>query len=253
MIIIKTKKEIELMKAAGEVVALLLRTLGEAVAPGMKTLELDIIAADIIKKMGAIPSFKGYEAYGNVPPFPASICTSVNDEVVHGIPGNVVLNEGDIISVDVGACKYGFHADAARTFAVGKISDKAEKLISVARESFFNGIKMAVEGNRVGDISAEVQRTVERNGFSVVRDLVGHGIGRDLHEEPQIPNFAVLRKGVRLAKGMALAVEPMINEGGFRVKTKENQWTVATLDGSLSAHYENTIIVTSKEPLILTL
>jgi methionyl aminopeptidase len=253
MIIIKTKKEIESMKAAGEVVALLLRKLGEAVAPGIKTLELDIIAAEIIKKMGAIPSFKGYEAYGNAPPFPASICTSVNDEVVHGIPGNVELKSGDIISVDVGAYKNGFHADAARTFSVGEVTGAAKKLISTAEESFFNGIMMAVEGNRIGDISGEIQRIVEKNGFSVVRDLVGHGIGRDLHEEPQIPNFATSRKGVRLAKGMALAVEPMINAGGYRVVTRENLWTVATLDGSLSAHYENTIIVTSKEPMILTL
>jgi methionyl aminopeptidase len=243
MIIIKTKKEIEAMKAAGEVVALVLRKLGETAAPGIKTLELDIIAAEIIKKMGATPSFKGYEAYGNAPPFPASICTSINDEVVHGIPGNIILNTGDIVSVDVGACKYGFHADAARTFAVGKVSDAAAKLISVAEVSFFNGIN---------DISSEIQRTVEGNGFSVVRDLVGHGIGRDLHEEPQIPNFSTLRKGIRLARGMALAVEPMINAGGFRVKTKENLWTVATFDGSLSAHYENTIIVTLKEPMILT-
>jgi methionyl aminopeptidase len=253
MIIIKTKKDIEHMKAAGEVVAAVLRRLGEAVSPGMKTLELDIMAAEIITRMGAIPSFKGYEAYGSAPPFPASICTSVNDEVVHGIPGNIVLKDGDIVSIDVGACKCGMHGDAARTFAVGRISEIARKLIAVAEESFFNGIRKAVEGNRIGDISEAIQKTVERNGFSVVRDLVGHGIGRDLHEEPQIPNFAAIRKGVRLSSGMALAIEPMINAGSYRVMTKDNKWTVATMDGSLSAHYENTVIVTAKEPLILTM
>ena len=253
MITIKSKKEIDKMRAAGQVVAIVLRKLEEAVQPGVRTLELDNLAEKTIRENGAVPSFKGYRASMKTPPFPAAICASINNEVVHGIPDETILKDGDIISIDVGAYKNGMHADAARTFEVGKVSDEAKKLITVAGNSFFNGIKMAVEGKRLGNISAEIQRTVEENGFSVVRDLVGHGIGRDLHEDPQIPNFSTSRKGVRLQRGMALAIEPMINSGGYQVKTSENGWTIVTLDGSLSAHYENTIILTKNDPIIITL
>lgn len=253
MIIIKSKREIELMKAAGEIVAMVLLKMEEIITPGIMTLELDRIAEEIIRKHDAIPSFKGYKTQDSIPPFPASICASVNDEVVHGIPDDTVLRSGDIISIDVGVYKEGVHADAARTFAVGQISSIAKRLIDTARASFYSGIKQAYSGKRLGDVSYEIQRVVEGNGFSVVREMVGHGIGHSLHEEPQIPNFGSRKKGVRLARNMALAIEPMINSGGYKITTRENKWTVATADGSLSAHYENTIIVTDNEPEILTI
>lgn len=253
MITIKSRNEIEKMKAAGEIVSIVLRKLEEVIKPGIKTLELDKLAEEIMRARDSSPSFKGYRTSMDTPAFPASICTSINDEVVHGIPNDTILNEGDIVSIDVGTYKNGMHADAARSYAVGAISDNAKRLIAVAKSSFFSGIRMAVEGKRLGNISSEIQKTVEENGFSVVRDLVGHGIGRDLHEDPQIPNFATSRKGVRLLKGMTLAIEPMINYGGYKVTTKGNHWTIVTLDGSLSAHYENTIIVTNNDPLIITI
>ena len=253
MISIKSKNEIDKMRIAGKIVAKVLERLGEMVRPGIKTLELDILAEEIIRKEGAQPSFKGYRTAAGGPSYPASICTSVNDEVVHGIPGDIVLKEGDIISIHVGAFIDGFHADAARTIAVGVVDPEAVRLINTARESFFGGIRMALEGRRLGDISSAIQRTVEQAGFSVVRALVGHGIGKELHEDPQIPNFSTRNKGVRLAKGMTLAVEPMINYGDYGVVTAENHWTVKTMDGSLSAHYENTILITENNPDILTL
>jgi len=253
MITIKSKKEIDKMRGAGEIIALVLSRIEESVAPGITTLELDKIAEEIILKEAALPSFKGYRISSLVPPYPASICTSVNSEVVHGIPGETVLKNGDIISIDVGVCKDGMHADAARTYGVGEITEESLRLIKVAESSFFNGIRHASEGNRLGDVSYEIQRTVEENGFSVVRDMVGHGIGRELHEEPQIPNFGHRGKGVRLLAGMTLAIEPMINCGDYRVKTGDNRWTIVSVDGSSSAHYENTIVVTSEEPLILTI
>lgn len=253
MIIIKSKREIELMKAAGEIVTMVLLKMQEIIVPGIKTLELDKIAEEIIRKHDAIPSFKGYKTQDSIPPFPASICTSVNDEVVHGIPDDTLLNTGDIISIDVGVYKDGVHADAARTFPVGQISPIARRLIDTAKSSFYCGIKQAYSGRRLGDVSYEIQHEVEENGFSVVREMVGHGIGHSLHEEPQIPNFGTRKKGVRLARNMALAIEPMINSGGHKITTKDNKWTVATADGSLSAHYENTIIVTDNEPMILTI
>lgn len=248
MIIIKTDREIELMRRAGRLVVEALLEIKNAVKPGITTRELDRIAEKYIIKHNAKPSFKGY--YG----FPASICTSVNEEVVHGIPSkNKVLREGDIISVDCGAILDGYHGDAARTFAVGKVSPEAEKLIEVTKESFFKGIEKAVLGNRLTDISAAVQEYVEGFGFSVVRDYVGHGIGSNMHEEPEIPNYGRPGRGPKLVKGMALAIEPMVNMGRYNVKTQSNNWTVVTMDGSLSAHYENTIAILENGPEILTL
>lgn len=248
MIIIKTDREIELMRRAGRLVGEALLEIKNAVKPGITTKELDRIAEKYIIKHNAKPSFKGY--YG----FPASICTSVNEEVVHGIPSkNKVLREGDIISVDCGAVLDGYHGDAARTFAVGKVSSEAEKLIEVTKESFFKGMEKAVLGNRLTDISAAVQEYVEGFGFSVVRDYVGHGIGSKMHEEPKIPNYGRPGRGPKLVKGMALAIEPMVNMGRYNVKTQSNNWTVVTMDGSLSAHYENTIAILENGPEILTL
>lgn len=247
MIIIKNDNEIEYMRRAGKVVSDTLAKLEEVIKPGITTAELDKLAEEMILRQGARPSFKGYHG------FPASICASVNNEVVHGIPDNRVLQEGDIISIDCGAMLNGYHGDAARTVAVGKISDEAAKLIKVTEESFFAGIKKALVGNRLTDISNEVQRYVESFGFSVVRDYVGHGIGRQMHEDPEVPNFGRPGRGPKLVKGMVLAVEPMVNIGGFYVKTLSNDWTVVTEDGSLSAHYENTIAILDNGPEILTL
>lgn len=253
MRIIKSKKEIEVMKKAGEVVALTLKKIEEAVKPGVTTLELDRIAEEFIRKCGAIPSFKGYKAaFKSVADFPGSICASINNEVVHGIPGLRVLKDGDIISIDVGACLDGFHGDAARTFAVGKISEEAQRLIDVTKQSFFEGLKNAVNGKRIIDISGAIEDYVVMNGFFVVREFVGHGIGREMHEEPQIPNYRCRGQRSRIEAGMTLAIEPMVNEGTHMVKILDNGWTVVTLDGKLSAHYENTIVVTEDEPLILT-
>jgi len=247
MITIKSEAELDSMRAAGRIVAMVLKELEKLIQPGITTKELDEFAEEYIIKNGGIPSFKGLYGY------PASICTSVNDEVVHGIPGMRRLEDGDIISIDVGVCVDGLHADAARTFAVGKISNTARFLIKVTEESFFEGIKNAVAGKRVGDISNSIQRYVESRGFSVVRDLVGHGIGRKFHESPQVPNFGKAGVGIRLIKNMTLAVEPMVNEGTFKVYTADDGWTVKTLDGKLSAHYENTIIITEGLPEIITL
>ena len=247
MIIIKNNKEIDLMRAAGKIVAETLLLVEEKVRPGITTAELDRIAEEFITKHGARPSFKGL--YG----FPASLCISVNEQVVHGIPGGYVLKDGDIISVDCGAYINGFHGDAARTFGVGNISEEAEKLINVTRESFFKGIEYAKVGNRLTDISHEIQSYVEASGFSVVRDFVGHGIGRVVHEDPDVPNYGRPGRGPKLVEGMALAIEPMVNVGNYKVKTLNDDWTVVTSDGSLSAHYENTIVILPDGPEILTL
>jgi methionyl aminopeptidase len=252
MISLKSKHEIDLMKKSGEIVALALEKLKEAAKPGVTTQELDRIAEDIIRKNGAIPSFKGYKGFPGAIDFPGSICASINNVVVHGIPGLEMLKDGDIISIDIGASLNGFHGDAARTFAVGDISEEAARLIKVTEESFFEGIKKAVIGNRIVDISAAVQERVEKDGFSVVREYVGHGIGREMHEPPQIPNYRTRERGPRLQNGMTIAVEPMVNVGGYNVKLLSNKWTVATADGSLSAHYENTIAITDNGPVILT-
>lgn len=253
MISIKSSNEIDMMRKSGEVLALAHVKLKEAVKPGVTTLELDRIVEDFIRKKGCVPSFKGYKGHKGSVDYPASICASVNSEVVHGIPGLKVLKDGDIISIDIGVCLNGYHTDAARTYPVGSVSETARRLINVTRESFYEGIKYAVTGRRIVDISAAIQVYVESNGFSVVRDYVGHGIGREMHEAPQIPNYRTREKGPRLEPGMTLAVEPMVNSGGYGVKLMDNGWTVVTEDGSLSAHYENTLAVTEKEPVILTI
>ncbi|WP_297519837.1 type I methionyl aminopeptidase [uncultured Clostridium sp.] len=247
MILIKNDLEIALMRKAGKIVGETLNLLGKNIRPGITTAELDKIAEEFITKQGAKPSFKGL--YG----FPASVCISVNTTVVHGIPGDCILKDGDIVSVDCGACIDGFHGDAARTFPVGNVSTEAKKLIEVTESSFFKGIEKAQIGNRLTDISNEIQKYVEAQGFSVVRDFVGHGIGRDVHESPNVPNFGKPRKGPKLVKGMALAIEPMINIGKYDVKTLSDGWTVVTADGSLAAHYENTIAILPEGPEILTL
>ncbi|WP_315118750.1 type I methionyl aminopeptidase [uncultured Clostridium sp.] len=248
MIILKNNIEIEYMRQAGKVVAETLAKLEEVVKPGISTAELDRIAEELIVKRGAKPSFKGY--YG----FPASICASVNNEVVHGIPSrDRVLQEGDIISVDCGAILNGYHGDAARTLPVGKVSEEAEKLINVTKDSFFKGVEKAMVGNRLTDISFAIQQYVESFGYSVVRDYVGHGIGRDMHEEPEIPNFGRAGRGPKLMNGIVLAIEPMVNIGDYHVDVKPDNWTVVTKDDSLSAHYENTVAVLNNGPEILTL
>lgn len=247
MIILKNPKEVELMRVAGKIVGETLLLIEKKVKPGITTAELDRIAEEFITKHGAKPSFKGL--YG----FPATLCISVNNQVVHGIPGNYALKDGDIISVDCGAHINGFHGDAARTFAVGNVSEEAKKLIEVTKQSFFEGIKYAKEGNSLSDISHSIQSYVENEGFSVVRDFVGHGIGKDVHEDPEVPNFGKPGRGPKLRSGMTLAIEPMVNAGTSRVKVLGDDWTVVTSDGSLSAHYENTIVILPDGPEILTL
>lgn len=247
MIIIKNDIEIEYMRKAGRLVGETLARLEEVVRPGITTAELDRIAEEFIVKHNAKPSFKGYHG------FPASICASVNKEVVHGIPGSRVLQEGDIISIDCGAILNGYQGDAARTVAVGNISQQAEKLIQVTKESFFKAVEKAYVGNRLSDISAAVQNYVESFGFSVVRDFVGHGIGKDMHEDPEVPNFGRPGRGPKLLHGMVLAIEPMVNIGQYDVLVESNDWTVVTQDGSLSAHYENTVAILNNGPEILTL
>jgi len=252
MIVIKSEKEIELMKEPCRIVALALKKMEEAIKPGMTTKDLDKIAETVLKQNGAKPSFKGQQGFEGSKPYPAIICASVNHQVIHGIPGEYVLKDGDIVSVDMGAYKNGYHGDAARTFAVGEISEQAKKLIEVTKQSFFEGLKMARVGNRVSDISHAVQSYVEQYGFSVVRDFVGHGVGKELHEEPQVPNYGKPGRGPRLQKGMVIAVEPMINEGTFEIEILRDGWTVVTADGKLSAHYENTFVITDGEAEILT-
>lgn len=247
MIKLKNNHEIDLMRKAGRIVAETLLIVEDNIKPGITTAELNRIAEEFIIKSGAKPSFKGL--YG----FPASLCISVNDEVVHGIPGEYILRDGDIVSIDCGACFNGFNGDAARTFPVGDISIDAEKLIEVTKNSFFEGIKFAQVGNRLTDISYEIQNYVEASGFSVVRDYVGHGIGRSVHEDPEVPNFGKPGRGPKLVEGMVLAIEPMVNAGNYKVKTLKNKWTVVTSDRSLSAHYENTVAILPDGPDILTL
>lgn len=247
MISIKSAKEIEMMRIAGRIVAETHEKLKEVIKPGITTKELDVIAEEYIRSSGALPAFKGFHG------FPASICASVNEQVVHGIPGSIILKDGDIVGIDIGAIYEGFYGDAARTHGIGTISSDAQRLIKVTQESFSAGIAHAREGNRLSDVSHAIQSYVESHGFSVVRDLVGHGIGRSMHEDPQIPNYGTAGRGPRLAAGMALAIEPMVNQGKYAVKTLNDGWTVVTADRSLSAHYENTIIITKDAPEVLTL
>ena len=245
---IKSEREIELMRESCRLLAIVHKEMEEAIRPGMSTKDIDILGDSLIRKLGCIPNFKNYNGY------PASICVSVNDEGVHGIPHkNRILQEGDIVSLDAGLIYKGYHSDAARTHAVGQISPEAQRLIDATRESFFAGIKMAKQGNYLYDISNAIDAYIKPFGYGIVRDLVGHGIGTSLHEDPQIPNFAQRRKGPKLQAGMTLAVEPMINMGRPDVEWLDDDWTVVTEDGSLSAHYENTILITDGEPEILTL
>jgi len=247
MITIKSQKEIDLMRHAGKIVAGAHALVGEMIKPGVTTQELDHAVEQYIRNAGAIPTFKGYGG------FPNSICASINEVVVHGIPEKRQLQDGDIISIDIGATYNGYVGDAAVTHGVGNISDEAEKLIRVTRESFYKGIAYAKDGFRLSDISNAIQKYVEDNGFSVVRDYVGHGVGKQMHEDPPIPNYGPKGRGPRLRQGMTLAIEPMVNAGTFEVVTLKDGWTVVTTDGKLSSHYEHTILITGTgDPEILT-
>lgn len=245
---IKSAREIELMTEAGRILAIVHEKMEKALKPGMTTLDIDRIGEEVIRSYGCTPSFLNYNGY------PASICVSVNDEVVHGIPTDKrVLKEGDIVGLDAGVIYKGYHSDAARTHGIGEISNEASQLIQITRESFFEGIRYAKEGNHLFEISAAIGRYAEEHGYGVVRDLCGHGIGAKLHEAPEIPNYEMSRRGMKLRAGMTLAIEPMINIGDYRVRWLDDDWTVVTRDGSLSAHYENTVLITEGEPKLLTL
>ena len=245
---IKSAREIELMTEAGRILAIVHEEMEKALHPGMTTLEIDRIGEEVIRSYGCTPSFLNYNGY------PASIGVSVNDEIVHGIPTNKrILKEGDIVGLDAGVIYKGYHSDAARTHGIGEISKEASELIKITKESFFEGIKYAKEGNHLFEISAAIGRYAEERGYGVVRDLCGHGIGTKLHEAPEIPNYGMGRKGMKLRAGMTLAIEPMINVGDYRVRWLDDDWTVVTRDGSLSAHYENTVLITEGEPKLLTL
>jgi len=246
-IVIKSDREIAIMRQAGRIVATILGVLSEQVRPGMKTKELDVIAARELERLGAKPSFKGYRG------FPANLCVSVNDEIVHGIPGERVLDEGDIVSLDIGAIFKGFQGDTAVTVAVGEVSSQAERLMETTEGALKASIAVAYPGARLGDISAAIQNYAESRGYSVVREYTGHGIGREMHEEPQIPNFGPPGVGPVLRKGMTLAFEPMVNAGGWRTRLGNDHWVVLTADGSLSAHFEHTIAITNSEPEVLTI
>ena len=255
MVTIKSKKEIELMREACKVVALTHKAIEEAIRPGMTTAELDRIVEDTMKKYGAISAEKGYNpGIKGVPPYPASACISVNDEVIHGIPSKKrIIKEGDIVSVDLVALKNGFHGDAARTYLVGNVSKDAKRLVDVTKQAFFEGIKFAKKGNRIGDISHAIGDYVKSQGYSVVREFEGHGIGRQMHEAPEIPNFGKAGRGIRLEPGMTLAIEPMVIQGKPNILELDDGWTIITEDGSLAAHYENTILITENEPELLTI
>ena len=246
MIVIKNEQDLECMRQACKITAAARALAGEMVRPGVSTKQIDKAVREFIVAQGAKPSFLNYHG------FPASTCISVNSTVIHGIPGGYILKDGDIVSIDVGAYYKGFHGDCAATFACGTISAEAEKLIEVTKQSFFEGIRFATPGHRVSDISHAIQTYVELNGFSGVRSFVGHGVGRQLHEEPEVPNYGRPGHGPRLLKGMTLAIEPMVNAGVYDVRVLKDGWTVLTADGKLSAHYENTVLITDGEPEILT-
>ena len=246
MIAVKNARELSLMRQACKITAAARALAGEMVRPGVSTREIDKAVHDYIVSQGAKPSFLGYHG------FPGSTCISVNDTVIHGIPGGYVLQDGDIVSVDVGAYYKGFHGDCAATYPCGTVSADAQKLIDVTKQSFFEGIRFAKKGHRVSDISHAIQTYVESNGFSVVRSFVGHGVGAQLHEEPEVPNYGAPGRGPRLLPGMTLAIEPMVNVGTYEVQVLKDRWTTVTADGKLSAHYENTVLITDGEPEILT-
>lgn len=247
MIYLKSQRELALMRQAGRIVAMAHKAIEEAIVPGITTLELDAIASKVITGQGASAAFKGYQG------FPGSICASVNEEVVHGIPSHRPLKEGDIISIDIGANYNGYFGDAAKTHPVGRVSQEAQTLIEVTRQSFYEALKVCAVGNRLSDIGHAVQSYAETRGYGVVRDLVGHGIGTSLHEDPQVANYGVPGKGPRLQSGMVLAIEPMINIGSYHVETLEDHWTVVTIDRSLSAHYEHSVAITDNGPELLTI
>ncbi len=247
MITIKSHKELDLMRKAGKIVSGTFDALKRAIKPGITTKELDQIAYEYIKTNGATPSFLNYGG------FPASICASINDCVIHGIPDDTKLCDGDIISIDIGACYKGYHGDSAKTFAVGSISADAQRLIDVTRQSFYEGIKFAQRKNRIGDVSSAIGEYIESNGFGVVRDYTGHGIGKNLHEDPSVFNFGKAGHGPRLMAGMTIAIEPMVTAGNYEVYVEDDDWTVRTFDGSLAAHYEHTVLITDGECEILTL
>ena len=246
MIKIKSPREIDLMRRAGKITAAARELAGKMVTPGVTTQDIDKAVHDFILSKGAVPTFLNYAGY------PASVCISINDEVIHGIPGKRKIQEGDVVSIDVGATKDGYVGDCAATFIAGEGSEEAKRLVAATKQSFFEGIQYAVPGNRVSDISHAIQSYIERNGFSVVRDYVGHGVGAEMHEAPEVPNYGIEGHGPRLVAGMTLAIEPMVNAGDYKVRVLKDGWTVVTRDGSLSAHYENTVLITSKGPEILT-
>jgi methionyl aminopeptidase len=246
MIELKTKREIEIIRNNGKILARALKLVEERIRPGTKTRELNRVAEDFITQQGAYPAFKGYRG------FPSSICVSIDEEVVHGIPGERALEQGQIVSVDIGVLKDGYYADAARTYSVGEIPERSRKLVDVTREALECALDSVKEGGHLSDLSHAIQSFVERNGFSVVRDLVGHGIGKKMHEEPQIPNFGEPGQGVMLKKGMVFAIEPMVNAGSWEIETRDDHWTIVTRDGSLSAHFEHTVAVTENGAEILT-
>ena len=255
MVTIKSKKEIELMREACKVVALTHKAIEEAIKPGMTTADLDRIVEETMKKYGAISAEKGYDpGIKGMPPYPASACISINDEVIHGIPSKKrIIKDGDIVSVDLVALKNGFNGDAARTYLVGNVSKDAKRLVEVTKQAFFEGIKYAKKGNRIGDVSHAIGEYVKSQGYSVVREFQGHGIGRNMHEDPEIPNYGKAGRGIRLEPGMTLAIEPMVIQGGPNILELDDGWTIITEDGSLSAHYENTILITENEPEVLTI
>lgn len=255
MVTIKSEKEIKLMREACRVTGLVYKEIEKIIRPGMSTMELDKFAEKVIKENGGIPAQKGYPSgMKGVPPFPATLCISINDEVIHGIPSHKkIIRDGDVVSIDLVVYKDGFNGDAARTFIVGKGSEEAKRLVDITQKAFFEGIKYAVKGNRIGDISHAIGEFVEKNGYNVVREFQGHGIGREMHEDPGIPNYGKSGRGIRLEPGMTLAVEPMVIAGARDICQDYDGWTILTQDGSLSAHYENTILITEKEPEVLTL
>ena len=247
MIVLKTSRELAIMREAGRISAMALKVAGEAVEPGVSTWEIDRVARKYIESQGAVPSFLGYGG------FPASACISVNNVVIHGIPSKrQIIKAGDIVSIDIGAMFEGFNGDNAYTFACGEISAEAQRLLDATRESLYEGIKQATAGNRLGDIGSAVQRYVEARGYSVVRDFVGHGVGAKLHEDPSVPNYGTPGRGVRLLPGMTIAIEPMVNQGGYEVQVQKDGWTTVTRDGKLSAHFEHTVAITPDGPVILT-
>ncbi len=255
LVTIKSEKEIRLMKEACRITALVYKEIEKIIKPGISTLELDKFADKIIRENGGIPAQKGYPSGSKgVPPFPATLCISINDEVIHGIPSSKkIIRDGDIVSIDLVVYKDGFNGDAARTFVVGNASKEANRLVEITKQAFFEGIKYATKGNRIGDISHAIGEFVEKNGYNVVREFQGHGIGREMHEEPGIPNYGKAGRGIRLEPGMTIAVEPMVIAGKREIYQDYDGWTILTQDGSLAAHYENTILITEKEPEILTL